>query len=230
MKPMDAAGGHGSCKPWIPDAAATAASSDLSEFMATCSQFDSNLQAAKMAMGSLEAVRATMLRLTEITQLTVNQLLHLEAAVFEVAESRRTIAWTFVWQREHGKAAAATAELFKHNQETLSTRLDVLQSLVEGSGGESSVSARIASVPDGYVTAAMMDELVRDGMRIRDLITAVHEFREPVVKDVQIFSAMHESEGAAAAAAKASTAAAASSSSSASKTSRQSAAGSRGKR
>lgn len=197
-------GSHSSCKPWKPQGTSGFGSSELEKFVQTSAHFDLNIVGQKKTMLLLERVRHTMVTLSTRTMLTLSKLGYLEAAVHEVAEARRTIAWAYIWQHYHAEEAGSKAELFTMNKDTLHGQLNDLQGLIEGIGCDLPVSQRIADFAESSgddISAGEMAELVADGDRIRELTLSVHRFREALVCEVQKCSAMLETESSGAAAA-----------------------------
>jgi len=193
-------GSHSNCKAWTPGSDTKMADTELQRFVQASAHFDGNMVGMREAMKLLPEVRETMLGLSRATALSLQKLSHLEEAVHEIAESRRTLAWSYIWQHYHGEAAGVRAALFLDNQGVLHSRVETLQRLVEGAPGEDPVSkAVLMSAPAG-VSGEDMDALVRDGMGIRDLLSGVRRFREDVVLSVQICTSELESTGLAAAA------------------------------
>lgn len=199
-------GSHSSCKPWKPAGSTGFANAELEQFVQTSAHYDLNIVGQKKTMMLLEGVRHTMVTLSTRTMLSLSKLSYLEAAVHEVAEARRTIAWAYIWQHYHAVEAGSKAELFTMNKDMLHAQLNSLQGLIEGIGSDPPVSRRIAEFAEASseeINADDMRELLSDGERVRDLTLSVHSFREALVCEVQKCSAMLETEstGAAAAAA-----------------------------
>jgi hypothetical protein len=183
-------GNHSSCKAWTPDEKTRLADAEMQAFQNTSARYDGNMHGRKMALDLLPRIRETMMLLTVVTSLSMPKVMHLEDAIHEIAEGRRILAWSYVWQHEHAKIKTPQARLFLDNQKTLHKQLEALQALVEGADGEESVSSRISRMDKDHVTGVDMAELTDNSLRIRELTRAVHTFREAVVTDVQVFSSV----------------------------------------